>query len=330
MPAVWRAAAALIVVLCLLCWTPWQGPTLWRVAGPCGLLQLDMAFRSGMVLQHTKPCVAGTAPALVRLSDGNATVEADQTHCRFVICLPARSPSSVPTTLTLQSQGARIVLEDVLFGDVFLCLGQSNMLMSLTHQSHHPNASYPYQATLQGELALVRPAIRVLDPNSSEWKTPSVSALKHFSAVCWFFGFRLYQALNPPNRSSLRVVVPLGLLTDGWPGVPIVAFLEPRRVSVCGNSSCLALLPRTCGWMRSIMGQRRLQGLLEGPQHPAYAYTRGVIRLLRGVPVRGVLFYQGESDIASSSAYACRQRVLLEQLRVTFGAATPFIFTVIA
>eukprot|EP00667_Euglena_gracilis_P007210 EG_transcript_7285 len=347
---IYAGALALTVALCLWLWTPWRsaapqpvepvrpGPSPAAVArgggggaaepdpGHCGPLALDVAFRSGMVLQHTKPCIAGSASAPVRLSDGNATAEANPTHCRFVVCLPARPASPVPASLTVQCRAEKAVLEDVLFGDVFYCTGQSNMMLALTHQSTQPlNSSYTYRDTLRRELAAVGPVMRVFV--SREWRAPSVPALKGFSSVCWFFGFRLYQALNSPVRPP---VLPLGLIADGLPGMPIVAFLEPRRVSSCGNSTCRTLLPQACGVLHTMVRQKRLRGVVERPHHPAYAYKYGVIRTFEHVEVRGVLFYQGETDLLSSSAYACRQRVLLEQLRAAFGPATPFVFTVIA
>jgi hypothetical protein len=96
------------------------------------LLLQPGVFSDGMVLQR-EPLAArlfgSAAPrATVRVvlaNDAPIDVVADASG-RRVAALPPQPASTEPRTVTVTSGGATAVLRDVLFGDVFLCGGQSN------------------------------------------------------------------------------------------------------------------------------------------------------------------------------------------------------------
>lgn len=94
-------------------------------------LCLHNLFQSGMVLQRDKPIrIWGWAEPgeNVTVTFGEETQSATAAADRsWKIELPALPASSEPRTLVIQGKTKRIVLEDILIGDVWLLGGQSNM-----------------------------------------------------------------------------------------------------------------------------------------------------------------------------------------------------------
>jgi sialate O-acetylesterase len=120
----------------------------------------------------------------------------------------ATPPAGGPYTVTLQGENTR-VLEDVLSGEVWVCSGQSNMEWGLA-------ASENAQAEI---AASAHPAIRLfavpkkiaLAPQADttgKWVLCSPQTTPGFSAVGYYFGRDLHQALG----------VPVGLIGSNWGG----------------------------------------------------------------------------------------------------------------
>jgi hypothetical protein len=109
--------------------------------------RLARAFSSSMVLQAEYPSVSGWAPrgAAVTVTTSDSPGDpihttADSKSGAWTADLPARSASppldSAAVTLTASSPGQPdITLTDVLFGDVWVCSGQSNMEFAVAEVS---------------------------------------------------------------------------------------------------------------------------------------------------------------------------------------------------
>ncbi|XP_045559355.1 sialate O-acetylesterase [Salmo salar] len=130
---------------------------------------------------------------------------------------PMEAGGPYNVTAVLQNNHS-ITLTDVLFGDVWLCGGQSNMAFT---------TSLVFKAS--EELALASKFLQ-------EWRCPGLSPqqvwigsgvmgedFKHYSAVCWMFGRHLYKALK----------YPIGLVTSCWGGTPVEAWSSPRALKHC-------------------------------------------------------------------------------------------------
>lgn len=171
-----------------------------------------------------------------------APTQIDATGLWFISLLNAQPATTVPTTFTFTSQqtGDEVLLQDVLFGDVHLCGGQSNMQFSVAGGLN---------ATAEIEAANDYPLIRVFTvgqkTNSSTplqelatieqpWSVASAKSIgdgnwSAFSAVCWF----TYRAVH----DALGSKVPQGLISNNWGGTPIQHWVSPQVLVGCGHNA---------------------------------------------------------------------------------------------
>ena len=186
-------------------------------------------FTSGAVLQRDLPVpVWGwtdpNATVTVTLSkDGielaKQTATAYETG-RWMLRLPAQKAGGT-YTLKLSGGDDSVTLDDILFGDVWLCSGQSNMEMNydwgLTRGKEDMETNQ-----LPSVRTFIVPNATAATPQpdigTQTWKpATSLQNIRKFSACGYFFGAALRQAL--PD-------VPIGLIDATWSGTPIQTWLS--------------------------------------------------------------------------------------------------------
>ncbi len=199
-----------------------------------------------------------------------------------------------PTGADLQVAGsAAVVLHDVVVGDVWLCGGQSNM--EFTVDNH--NAVYRVENAAAEVAAATFPLIRQfkvgrrasagpVETAAGDWQPCSPATVGQFTAVGYFFARDLFN----------RLQVPMGLINCTWAGTPIASWQSPAARA--------ALPPPPPGG-----AGRPLPGaLFNGMVHPLLPYG-----------LRGILWYQGESDVGRAAAYAAEFPELIRSWRAHFG-----------
>ena len=128
-----------------------------------------------------------------------------------------------------------IVLRDVLFGDVWICSGQSNMQMSVIDMFNGTEeisnaGKYP-------KIRVFTAALRPSDTPQQEllgitenWSVASPQSIggpsfTYMSAVCWVYGRMIHEALK--GR-------PIGLIATSWGGTAIELWMPPAALKECG------------------------------------------------------------------------------------------------
>jgi sialate O-acetylesterase len=125
-----------------------------------------------------------------------------------------------------------LTLDDVLFGDVWVCSGQSNMQFSVGEMLN---------ASVEIENARKYPKIRLLTTLHNQSGTPEEELLGigmnwtiasptsvgsgYTSAVCWLFGRMVYDAIG--GR-------PMGLVHSSWGATEIEFWTPPQALKDCG------------------------------------------------------------------------------------------------
>lgn len=303
-------------------------------------LQLAAQFTDNMVLQRDKPLMIwgkGKPGEKIDARLGSVSVSTIvQQNTRWEIHFPAQSATSTPLQLLIAMGEEKIQLDNILIGDLWLCIGQSNMEWPMSRELHWKTE----------QQHAVNPMIRFLNPPPAGrnvynvkykdsllqrlnegafydwdgWKSTSPSTVASMSAVAYYFAKRIQQDIS----------IPIGLINLSIGGTPLESFIDMETLTENdkfkskseGNWLTNNALPV---WIR----ERGLQNLdhttfiygdLHGPNHaykPGFAYKCGIAPL-KNIPISGILVYQGESnaeEIERVEEYGDLFKLMVQQYR---------------
>ncbi len=131
-----------------------------------------------------------------------------------------------PYTLTVSGKKNSITLKEILFGDVWFCSGQSNMVHQLdihdiTYEKEIAEANYPHirQFWIPTLTNLQQPQT---DLPNGEWKAAIGENIRPFSAVAYFFAKKISDKYN----------IPIGIINASVGGTPIQAWTSEEGLQV--------------------------------------------------------------------------------------------------
>ena len=284
-------------------------------------VRLPALVGSHMVLQRDQPLHlwgwAGPDEA-VRLTFRGRTyaASAPDVDGRWQATLPALCVGG-PYTLTVVGQNT-IVLDDVLVGDVWLAAGQSNMQFKM--KDSNPRGYQPVQAADQEIAAANYPAIRMFtvaqvavsrpaaEVTGSGWQVCSPATVAGFSAVAYFFGREIYQ----------RYRVAVGLVVSSWGGTPAEAWVSAEG---------LRAFPE---FASGIAEFTRRDSSRRGDQLRPTALYNGMVAPLRPLALKGIIWYQGETNVERAEQYRTLFPALILNWRAQWDAPLPFLFVQLA
>ena len=193
-------------------------------------LRVAAVFGDGAVLQRDLPApvwgwaAPGVSVTVTLSKDGQPvgealTAKADETG-RWKVALPAQAAGG-PYTLAISQPGETVTFSDVLFGDVWICSGQSNMEMNYGWGLTRGKEDMETNNIPNVRLFIVQNATDAVprkDVAPAVWKAAtSLENVRSFSAVGYFFGTALHQAMPE---------VPIGLIDSTWSGTYIQTWLS--------------------------------------------------------------------------------------------------------
>ena len=164
---------------------------------------LHSLFNDHAVLQREQPInVWGEAQAgeKVEVMLGNARAQAiADSRGSWSVTLPAMSAGGPYTLSATASSGTRQDVRDVLVGDVWLCSGQSNMVIpvnrALDARSEIANASSDTVRLLTiPNASHALPQQHFAQPIA--WQSVNSTTISEFSATCWFFARELQKTVE--------------------------------------------------------------------------------------------------------------------------------------
>jgi sialate O-acetylesterase len=127
-----------------------------------------------------------------------------------------------------------ITLHDILFGDVWICAGQSNMelTVSMIYNGTEEIANagnYPKIRVFTAGLKASSSPIEELNGITLNWSVASPQSIggpdnKYMSAVCWLYGRMIHEALD--GR-------PIGLMAATWGGTMIELWMPTKALQEC-------------------------------------------------------------------------------------------------
>lgn len=265
-------------------------------------LQFAGIFKSNMVLQqNSEASIWGKATPNEKVtltpswSKKTLTATADSTG-KWLTKVPTPKTGG-PYTLTATSAEHTLTLKNILIGEVWICGGQSNMQWKMVgfgkehwreelEKASHPNIRL---CNVQQIFALSEQ-----DDLKCSWNTCTPRSAATFSAVAYFFGEQLHRELK----------VPIGLISSNWGGTSAEAWTSsdllgkkyPEFQKVLTTYPSLSEKHGD----RHTRAQRPPKPL--NPRSPSGLYN-AMIHPLIPFSFRGVIWYQGESNIKEPAQY---------------------------
>jgi sialate O-acetylesterase len=273
-----------------------------------------------MVLQRDRPIhIWGWSDpgetVTVSLNGATGTDTGDK-YGRWSVYLPPL-PAGGPYEVKVSGSSA-ITLEDVLVGDVWFASGQSNMEMPLkgfTGSAAINNSEAEIRSATNPNIRLLLIPKKVsnypLVDAPASWTVCTPETAGEFSAAAYFFG----------RDVQSHEKVPIGLIDSTWGGTPVEAWM-----SMDGISRDASLMPIFAAWARMTEQQTESALLIAAekredeaakkagkpaPHHdwhpdpaswaPAALYN-GMIAPFVEFPIKGAIWYQGESNASPERA----------------------------
>lgn len=301
-----------------------------------------------MVLQRTQPAIVFgfAAPAtVVKTTFKGATLSATADASGvWRQALPPQSATASGQAISFScSTGETFALVDVLFGDLHICGGQSNMQFTVgcigEQLGYDANAeiadanNYPHirtmtvlQTTTSYDPMMELPPVAVYP-----WAVASNLTIGHgnwsaTSAVCWFYARDLYDATQ----------VPVGIVGSNWGGTIIQSWSDNAT-----NAECSAHAGADPARLKLADGVVDSPEQFADPGHVAAAGVRvgqpspnnghGVLFnamihpfTVGPMAVTTFIWFQGESNCCNGPYYTCAQNAMIEMWRTYFNNPAAF------
>ena len=241
------------------------------------------------------------SPMMVQATvEGNWMIDAKTTN------------SKEPQTIAIKSKTSDILLENVLFGEVWLCSGQSNMEMSLQGyvgqpaygssdaiaKSNNPNLRLFNVTKYSGSKTPLKDVEKY-----TAWQNVSPENVADFSAVAYFYGSQLQEVLD----------VPVGIIHSSWSGSCVEAWISNEVLTTFQKVDLkdvdISIKPKEIPTI-----------LFNSMINPLIPYT-----------IKGMLWYQGESNKGEPEKYTKLFPAMVQDWRTRWGIGNfPIYYTQIA
>ena len=285
-------------------------------------LKVAPVFGSHMVLQQgMKVPVWGTADPgekiTVKFQDQESPTTADDKG-RWMVKLDSMkaAPKQKGTTLVVVGQKKTVTFTDVLLGEVWLCSGQSNMQWNMGQSDAEDDIT-------SADLPDIRHR-----GNGGTWTVCSPKSVPGFTAVGFYFARKVHKETG----------LPIGLLDNAIGGTAIEPWLAPgsyekvaelrpmldaQQARVEQYNKQIGLhLDKIEKWVKTT--RQVLEAKKDAPPPPVFPlypvspFTmlyRGFTEPLRPYAVRGMLWYQGESNGNEGDIYFHKMKALIDGQR---------------
>ncbi len=282
-----------------------------------GEFKLAPAFSEHMVLQQNKlvelPGEAGIND-LIKVEFGSKTIQGKtgiDGHWKLVL---PKIAAGGPYPLRISVNGkTEVDWKDILVGEVWFCSGQSNMQFRLDQsekgreEAEKASDSHlrlmNYRAIAEtSDISWDKSTLNKVDNYrffEGSWQKSSPAEAAGFSAIAYYFGKELRQKLH----------VPVGLIQVTVGGAPAESFIDhntvssnPRLSNILSDWFNNDLVMDWCTQRAQKNLSLRPDSVHKHPFMPSYIFDSGISAFV-GFPVKGVIYYQGESNAHNAEYY---------------------------
>jgi sialate O-acetylesterase len=245
-------------------------------------------------------------------------------------------PSGGPYDMTVAGKN-NLTVHNVAIGEVWVCAGESNMefktVAARNSQEEMADADLPMTRVFTvSHTAAGQPA----SDCQGSWVVCDPDSVKDFSAIAFFFARELNRGMRTP----------FGIIQATWGPSPAQAWTprktlesEPALSGILDHySKAVAAYPQALTDYQTRLDQWHTAGGYasgpkpvppvnpQGTREPAALFNGMIAPLLR-YPIRGVLWYQGESNTGDPDLYAKLFPAMIQSWRAAWDeGAFPFFF----
>jgi len=274
----------------------------------------NILFTDGAVLQRgQKVPVWGTAndgeKVTVEFAGQTATTTAQGGKWKLELKpLEAGGPFSMKI-----SGDNTVTVNNLLVGEVWVASGQSNMEWTLNAsfqpEVEKPKANFPQIRMITAKKVA---SLTPLDEVQGKWQECSPETVGGFSAVAYYFARDLHAKLG----------VPVGIISTSWGGTPAQAWTsaegfegQPELKGYADQIKAAAEKPPEKG---------------PGPHFPSALYNAMIAPVIP-YGMKGVIWYQGESNAGQSKQYQTLFPAMIADWRTKWKLGDfPFLYVQIA
>ncbi len=316
-------------------------------------VKLPALFASNLVLQRDRAVpvwgLADPGEKITVTFDKASTQAVAGADGKWKVLL---KPHAAAEALTLTVAGKNtITLENIAVGEVWFCSGQSNMGFSVARSR---KSSAEIAASSDPGLRLFTFGRKPIDTPQTDvagtWAVAGPDTVGNFSGVAYFFGREL--------RRSLRV--PVGLIHSSWGGTTAEAWTSASALSAKPDLKTLIttwdqriatyseeesrrnyetnVLPRWQAQVEKAQAEGKRPPSKPAapvppavnPNRPANLYN-GMVAPVIPYGIKGVIWYQGESNAGRAEQYRTLFPTLIRDWRERWGQGDfPFLWVQLA
>ena len=221
-----------------------------------------------------------------------------------------------PYIITINTSGSNIVINDVLVGEVWLASGQSNMDIPLkgwppgdtifNSAQEISKATYPAIRFMKVPFAISTVPV---DSLGGKWIACSPETAGNFSATAYFFALRLFQKLK----------VPIGIIQSSIGGTPAEAWTSRSYLKKIGDFNQQMDQQNALPQHSPMLNSNSPTVLFNAMISPLIPYT-----------IKGIIWYQGESNVGRAKQYKRLLPNLIQDWRNKWGTMLPFYYVQLA
>lgn len=287
---------------------------------------IHSVLRSDMVVQQNRPLTlwgkgttGKTVTVTVDWNDGEFSAPVDgEGFWSLTVDVPAAPAGNPPHTIRFHYDGQQVEFGNILIGEVWFLSGQSNMQMEMARPEAGGHAGVE---DYENEIAAADyPLLRFYNCNLNilpepqwdgpgMWRVCSPATAGLLSGVGYYFGRKLVQELD----------IPVGLVVTAYGGVAGQGY---TALEVLSSSAVLK-----AKYVDPYLADRES---VQPTSRPGETYN-AMVHPFFPLSVRGILWYQGESNAWEGDIYQIMERYKLEHWRRMFGRPElPYYFVQLA
>ena len=286
-------------------------------------LSVPHFFSDHMVLQRERPAAIwgkATAGAEIKISfKGQSATTQTGADGKWRTQIQTGPADATGATLTITTGTDKILIADVLVGEVWFASGQSNMFYTMNRSPEYAaliaESNHPGLRMFNAPLVT---AAENQDDIEGTWQTTTPETTSGFSAVAFFFARKLH----------LELGIPVGVIKSAWGGKPVETFTSREALNTLPATKALvdatlkdaasydqakadtAYATKLTQWkttMAAAKGQspeqrKRLPKKPDAPKPPLLTEGKpgvlfaSMIHPFTGYTMRGAIWYQGEGN----------------------------------